>query len=261
MLPDIYDPQQLNRYAYVRNNPLKYVDPSGNAIAAAGVLAAISTIAMSAGLDFAADFAIQLAFDYYFNPNTDSWGEAFGNVDPWQSARSAYEGFIPVKSKKLRLLKALGTASIDVGVNKWNGGSNYGSDQALQDFAVGAISDLTGQGLNHLIGKYGAKAVARGLGKMGMGVGKIINIIGKEKVATKIANGHALSKHGGEFGSNTNLSQLVLDTINGATETQPLPRGRMAYRLGNNVVIVDINHKDLGTVFTTKDKNKLSKLK
>ena len=29
MLPDIYDPQQLNRYAYVRNNPLKYVDPSG----------------------------------------------------------------------------------------------------------------------------------------------------------------------------------------------------------------------------------------
>ena len=29
-LPDPYDPQQLNRYAYVRNNPLKYVDPSGN---------------------------------------------------------------------------------------------------------------------------------------------------------------------------------------------------------------------------------------
>ena len=32
MLPDIYDPQQLNRYAYVRNNPLKYVDPTGNYI-------------------------------------------------------------------------------------------------------------------------------------------------------------------------------------------------------------------------------------
>jgi len=30
LLPDIYDPQQLNRYAYVRNNPLKYTDPSGN---------------------------------------------------------------------------------------------------------------------------------------------------------------------------------------------------------------------------------------
>lgn len=32
MLPDPYDPQQLNRYAYTRNNPLKYTDPSGNLI-------------------------------------------------------------------------------------------------------------------------------------------------------------------------------------------------------------------------------------
>ena len=30
MQPDIYDPQQLNRYAYVRNNPVKYTDPSGH---------------------------------------------------------------------------------------------------------------------------------------------------------------------------------------------------------------------------------------
>jgi RHS repeat-associated protein len=28
--PDIYDPQDLNRYAYVRNNPLKLVDPKGH---------------------------------------------------------------------------------------------------------------------------------------------------------------------------------------------------------------------------------------
>ncbi|MCP4105376.1 MAG: peptidoglycan DD-metalloendopeptidase family protein [Desulfobacteraceae bacterium] len=28
--PDIYDPQNLNRYTYVRNNPLKFIDPSGN---------------------------------------------------------------------------------------------------------------------------------------------------------------------------------------------------------------------------------------
>lgn len=36
MLPDIYDPQQLNRYAYVKNNPLKYTDPSGHAVIAIG---------------------------------------------------------------------------------------------------------------------------------------------------------------------------------------------------------------------------------
>lgn len=31
MIPDVYDPQLLNRYAYVKNNPLKYVDPNGEA--------------------------------------------------------------------------------------------------------------------------------------------------------------------------------------------------------------------------------------
>jgi len=28
--PNIYDPQDLNRYAYVRNNPVKYIDPTGH---------------------------------------------------------------------------------------------------------------------------------------------------------------------------------------------------------------------------------------
>ena len=30
VLPDVYDPQQLNRFAYVRNNPIKLVDPDGH---------------------------------------------------------------------------------------------------------------------------------------------------------------------------------------------------------------------------------------
>jgi RHS repeat-associated protein len=30
ILPDAYDPQQLNRYSYVINNPLVYIDPTGN---------------------------------------------------------------------------------------------------------------------------------------------------------------------------------------------------------------------------------------
>jgi len=30
IIQDVYDPQNLNRYSYVKNNPLKYTDPTGN---------------------------------------------------------------------------------------------------------------------------------------------------------------------------------------------------------------------------------------
>ena len=40
VLPDVYDPQQLNRFAYVRNNPVKLVDPDGHAAIAAVALGA-----------------------------------------------------------------------------------------------------------------------------------------------------------------------------------------------------------------------------
>jgi len=32
ILPNVYDPQQLNRYSYVTNNPYRYVDPSGHIV-------------------------------------------------------------------------------------------------------------------------------------------------------------------------------------------------------------------------------------
>jgi RHS repeat-associated protein len=46
VLPNIYDPQQLNRYTYVRNNPLKYTDPTGHNIFT-NILSSISKIAHS----------------------------------------------------------------------------------------------------------------------------------------------------------------------------------------------------------------------
>ncbi len=30
IIPDLYNPQDLNRYSYVRNNPVRYTDPSGH---------------------------------------------------------------------------------------------------------------------------------------------------------------------------------------------------------------------------------------
>lgn len=42
IVQDVYDPQMLNRYSYVRNNPLKYTDPSGNVpILAVGIVGGV----------------------------------------------------------------------------------------------------------------------------------------------------------------------------------------------------------------------------
>jgi len=38
IIPNVYDPQQLNRYAFERGNPYSFVDPSGHAITPIGLL-------------------------------------------------------------------------------------------------------------------------------------------------------------------------------------------------------------------------------
>src|SRR5574340_1669005 len=54
LLPSLYDPQQLNRYAYVRNNPVRLVDPSGHQAAAPVLVSpAAPSAAIFPGFDLA----------------------------------------------------------------------------------------------------------------------------------------------------------------------------------------------------------------
>jgi hypothetical protein len=239
MLPDIYDPQQLNRYAYVRNNPLKYVDPTGHA-AAAVVMSALRYIAVHAGTDFAVDVAVQTVFDYYFNSETDSWGEAFGNVDYIQAGRSGVEGLIPTKSMKARLIKAFATASGDVGVNTLKG--NYSSEKAFQDFAIGVIGDLSGQGLNKIVAKYGISSVGKGLSKMGFGVDYIINSLGKSNIASKIANGHAAGHWKGM--TKEGIANMVSDIMSNPTATKISKNGQRLYWSDKYKAFLSVNPHD-----------------
>lgn len=48
IVPDPTDPQSFNRYAYVRNNPLKYTDPDGHCFFLAGIDAALCYGALTA---------------------------------------------------------------------------------------------------------------------------------------------------------------------------------------------------------------------
>ena len=48
LLPDPYNPQALNRYAYVLNNPVKYTDPSGNIPQVAAALVGTGLVLLTA---------------------------------------------------------------------------------------------------------------------------------------------------------------------------------------------------------------------
>ncbi len=71
-IPDIYNPQDLNRYSYVRNNPYKYVDPTGNNPLL--YLAATTTIGAISGF---ADYSLQT----YINKNQFSFSEALKSTE------------------------------------------------------------------------------------------------------------------------------------------------------------------------------------
>ena len=147
-------------YSYCFNSPIMFVDQDGEL--------PILPLLFKAGANAAADWFMQTAMNYYFNPATSgNWSASAQDVSGWQIARSGLEGLIPWKTPGGRLGKAALSASGDVMVEWLNNGSNYSTEQAVQDFAVGFIGDLAGGGLGELISKYGSKAVRGGMRKLG----------------------------------------------------------------------------------------------
>ena len=149
----------LSPYTYSLNNPIVYKDPEGEL--------PIIPLLLKAGASGAADMLAQAAMVYYFDPQVETVGEAFEKVNWLQVSRSAVEGLIPWRTPGGRIGRAAATAAGDVLVNAIDAGTDYSKTQALQDFAVGFIGDLAGGGLGELVSKYGTKAVAKGLLKIG----------------------------------------------------------------------------------------------
>ena len=160
----------ISPYSYSFNNPILYQDKDS--------ALPIIPLIVKAGANGAADMMLQVAMNYYFDDKVTSLNEAFNQVNWWQVGRSSAEGLIPWRTPGGGLGRAAGTAVGDVLVNAANQGAYYRQEQALQDFAVGFIGDLAGGGIGELTGKYGARAVARGLGSLGLDAKKIENLTG-----------------------------------------------------------------------------------
>jgi hypothetical protein len=167
----------------VQNNPHKYIDPSGHI--------AVATIAkMGTGALF--DMGMQIVANYFFNSKTaGNFKESFSKVNWWQATRSGVESLFHFKSKTLT---AAITGFGDVIINWMKQGKKYSCEKALKDFAVGFLSDLAAR----YVCKFGAKAVAKGMDKMGVSHARIkkltgIDLSGGRKMST-------IAKHGDTFG-------------------------------------------------------------
>ena len=160
----------ISAYCYCFNNPIKLSDQNGEI--------PILPLIIKAGANAAADWFMQTAMNYYFNPKTaGNWAASASDVSKWQIARSGLEGLLPWKTPGGRLGRAAVSAIGDVTVNYLSDVSGYTLNQAVEDFAVGFIGDLAGGGLGELVSKYGSKAVARGLSKLGFDDKKIEELI------------------------------------------------------------------------------------
>ncbi|MBS3075409.1 hypothetical protein J4429_03025 [Candidatus Pacearchaeota archaeon] len=69
LFPNLYDPQQLNRYRFERNNPYKYVDPNGKF-----ALPVIAVIGLAIGVMMLTDYGLEI---YHGFREGASFGESY----------------------------------------------------------------------------------------------------------------------------------------------------------------------------------------
>jgi hypothetical protein len=148
-------------YSYCFNNLVRFIDQDGRI--------PILPLLAKAGANAAADWFMQTAMNYYFNPNTaGNWGASSSDVNGWQITRSGLEGLIPWRTPSGKMGRAAVSATGNVLANWAHQESNYSTEQAVQDFALGFVGDLGGGELGSLINKYGGKAIAKGFQRMGL---------------------------------------------------------------------------------------------
>jgi len=162
------------------------------------IVAILQNLIRQFGINAAADFLIQLFFEYLTNEDGDL-GDALVNVDWLQVERSGAEGCISLKGTTGKVVKAGVTGAGDVifKFTRKGKGEDYTVEDALQDFALGFTSDLAGGELSSLAAKYPIDKLAKGLikkfnfpySKVCKWVGKGLEQINKSFTHTIVENG------------------------------------------------------------------------
>ena len=159
VIGDIYNPQDLNRYSYVRNNPYKYTDPSGNSPTLVTALAGL-------GIGAAIGALVSIGTQYY---NT-------GQVNLGDVGKSATIGAVAGGVAGLTLglgNLAIGAAGLSgASATIAEGGITVGSSVVSGQVARGTSNFLEGESFTTGLGNAKDISIDVGIGLATFGLGK-----------------------------------------------------------------------------------------
>jgi RHS repeat-associated protein len=151
IVPDAANVQDWNRYAYVRHNPMKYVDPSGHIAFIPLLILGAKLAVAGAATSAAVDATIQTASNYQNTGNVlNDIGSAISQIDLAQLGASAVGGAVtgPV-------LGAGGAAIRSVGFK--------GVEKVLGYTAYSSLAGATGSAASEVaLGTFSGKGVDSG---------------------------------------------------------------------------------------------------
>jgi len=277
VISDASDSQALNAYAYSQNNPASKTDPTGLAgddsecNSGCWYWTSVATGGFNVGLSERSQIA---ANTFHLGPATDTnnlpkSAKPLPNGTYYDPSTGAW--YVPTA---LHLQISTGPITIQAGIwyssgPRYSGSQLAGAEESENEEGKGILGEIF-EAANAIYSEQFYSTVSQiqqldpnysYVTQQGFTPGET-DVEGaradlettREKIAARIAGGHALGKHGYQFGypSEATLTNIVRGVMTSPTYAiTGLGEGRSAYydRPTNTLVIVDPNHADYGTVF------------
>ena len=254
IIPNPHNPQDLNRYTYTRNNPIKYTDPSGHKVTGSDS----SGCTMLDSCDVSDAVRQPNGGWLITNRHIDTSGGNFGEVTFTYTDRIvSLERTDPTWVDAIFVVAVIFAPELVAAAASGGGAAWTAGRQALLRNCPQLCPTLAGgaQRTAHY-----TRAAVHGLKDRLHGEAAPGPSMPSEGIIQNVANGHAAAKHAAEFPLDTNLADVVRRTIKVATSSGTREDGADWWFDAVEKVVVYINpvpnkHGDYGSVFVVMRDN------